>query len=135
MFLFNASSSMWWGGYAIGPRYILPALPFFVLGLAYAFAQPNQSMKWLKPIAIALFAGSLVATWGLTLAEQAFPPDYLYNPLVQHALPNWQKGNIARNIGTILGLRGPLSLLPLLALVGLLGALVWWTNKRQAQNG
>src|SRR5690606_8352368 len=31
MFVFNSSSIMWWGGFAIGPRYVLPALPFLVL--------------------------------------------------------------------------------------------------------
>src|SRR5690606_10997887 len=37
IFLFNASSGMWWGGFAVGPRYLLPMLPFFVLPTAFVF--------------------------------------------------------------------------------------------------
>jgi hypothetical protein len=73
-------------------------------------------------------AWSWVATWALALAGQAFPSDTIMNPLVEYALPNWLAGNIARNAGTIvLGLRGPLSILPLVAVlaagVGLLALL------------
>ena len=36
IFLFNASSAMWWAAFAVGPRYLLPMLPFFVL-LTFVF--------------------------------------------------------------------------------------------------
>jgi hypothetical protein len=122
MFLFNASSIMWWGGFAVGPRYLLPGLPFLALGLAFALRQWQQIVFRIAA-SLALLC-SLVATWGLTLAEQAFPSDAIANPLLQFAWPNWLQGNIARNLGTLLGLRGPASLLPLAALGGVL-ALVW----------
>ena len=131
MFLFNASSVMWWGGFAIGPRYVLPGLPFMALSLTYAL---RAHKRWLAALTAVLFAWSFVATWGLTLAEQAFPSDSLYNPLVQYALPNWIKGNIARNVGTILGLRGPLSLAPLLVLVVAIGLVTLWNNRRRTPN-
>ncbi len=112
MFLFNASSIMWWGGFAVGPRYFLPAVPF--IGLAAAFAaQAWQAKPWFKVSALVLAAWSLMATWGLTIAGQSFPSDQILNPLLGYALPNWQAGNIARNYGTILGLKGLASLLPL----------------------
>jgi len=78
-------------------------------------------------------AWSFVATWGLTLAEQAFPPgaDLNPNPLVDYALPNWLAGNIARNAGTLLHLPGPLSLLPLLLVVAGFG-LMGWRSARPA---
>jgi hypothetical protein len=112
MFLFNASSIMWWGGWSVGPRYLLPALPFFALALAYAFRS-----AWLRRLGIVLALAALGATWFMTLAEQSFPSDGIANPWADHALPNWQSGNIARNIGTILGMRGLAGLAPLLALV------------------
>ncbi len=112
IFFFNASSGMWWGGFAIGPRYLLPGLPFLALGAAFA-GQAWGGRGWLRVLASGLLAWSLVATWGLTLAEQAFPPDTLFNPLVEYAWPNWLAGNLARNAGTLLGLRGPASLAPL----------------------
>ncbi len=115
IYLFNASSVMWWGGFAIGPRYILPMLPFMALAAAYAFRAGTQ-WRWFIGLSVALCAWSFIATWSLTLAEQAFPPDTLFNPLWEYALPNWQNGNIARNVGTLLGLRGAAGFLPIVVL-------------------
>jgi len=109
---FNASSSMWWGGYAVGPRYLLPALPFLALPMIFVF-RAWRGRLWLQLALGALAIWSLVATWGLTLADQAFPPDTIPNPLLGYAWPSWLSGNIARNYGTLLGFRGANSLIPL----------------------
>lgn len=129
--LFNSSSVMWWGGFAVGPRYLLPSLPMMVLATAFAFRRWAAHL-WFKGLAAISLAWSLVAVWGLTLAEQAFPPDTIQNPLVAHALPNWLVGNIARNVGTLIGLRGIWSILPMLLLVGVLLLCGWWFSRRQA---
>ena len=116
MIWFNASSAMWWGGFAVGPRYLLPGLPFLALGLAFALQAwgSRPAFRW-----AAFCAGmwSLMATWGLTLAGQAFPSDALRAPLTEYALPNWIAGNLARNLGTLAGVPGAYSLLPLAAVV------------------
>lgn len=52
-----------------------------------------------------------------SLAGQQFPQDQRF-PLVEYVWPRWQAGDIARNWGVLLGLRGILSLLPLIALWG-----------------
>ncbi len=120
MFVFNGSSIMWWGGFAVGPRYLLPALPFMAVFAAFVLiaTRRRSGARWMwVGVALAL-VWSWVATWGLALAEQAFPSDTIMNPLADFALPNWQSGNIARNVGTVvLGLRGPLSLVPLLVVI------------------
>jgi hypothetical protein len=125
-FLFNASSAMWWGGFAVGPRYVLPALPFLALPIIFVFRDRGRQVAW-KVASGLLFVWSFVATWGLTLAEQAFPPgaDLNPNPLVDYAWPNWLAGNIARNTGTLLHLRGPLSLVPLFVGMAIL-LFAWW---------
>jgi hypothetical protein len=112
MFFFNASSIMWWGGFAIGPRYFLPAVPFMALGMGFAF-QRWQAARWFGVLAAVLAAWSLVVNGGITLAGQSFPPDTIFNPLFDYALPNWLAGNIARNLGTVLGLKGAAGLIPL----------------------
>lgn len=129
IFLFNSSSIMWWGGFAIGPRYLLPALPFMVLPIIFTW-QVWGSKLWFKAFVFVSFICSLVATWGLTLAEQAFPSDAIRNPLVEYAWPNWLAGNIARNVGTILGFNGVWSLLPLLLSLTLIGVGWWLLNRR-----
>jgi hypothetical protein len=129
MFLFNSSSIMWWGGYSIGPRYLLPTLPLMALPIIFVFREWG-TRTWMKMLAIVSFSWSLIATWGLTLAEQAFPPDSLHNPFVEYARPNWLAGNIARNFGTVLGFPGVWSLLPLAMILALVGVLGWlWTRQ------
>jgi hypothetical protein len=130
IFLFNSSSIMWWGGYAIGPRYLLPMLPFMALPIVFVFREWEDRM-WMRVLSIVLFAWSLIATWGLTLAEWAFPPETLHNPLVEYAWPNWQTGNIARNLGMFLHLPGILSLLPLLVGVTALLAALWFLSRQE----
>ncbi len=129
--LFNASSVMWWGGFAIGPRYILPALPFLALPIGFALARWGRAL-WLRVGLGALLAWSWVATWGLTLAEQAFPSDAIQNPLVDYALPNWLAGNIARNAGILLGLRGPFSLVPLVLVLAFGIAWLAWLGRSRS---
>jgi len=125
---FNTSSIMWWGGFAVGPRYLLPSLPFMALPTVYAF----RGWRWRGVgwgIAM-LFAWSWVATWGLTLAGQAFPPDTIRDPLLEYALPHLARGNLARNAGTMLGLAGWWSLAPLAVILTLIGV-AWWCRRHQ----
>jgi hypothetical protein len=118
LFAFNVSSHMWWGGFAVGPRYLLPALPFLALPAAFA-------LDWLlqrgmgRALAALLLLGSWVAVWGMSLAGQAYPSDALRNPWLEYALPRWAVGDLARSLGTIAGLPGFWGLLPLLLVAGL----------------
>jgi len=131
MFLFNSSSIMWWGGFTIGPRYLLPMLPFMVLPILFVFREWKTRTR-MRVLSIILFTWSLIATWGLALAGQAFPSDSLRNPLVEYAWPNWQMGNIARNLGMFLHLPGVISLLPLLVSVTALLAALWFLSRGKA---
>lgn len=128
MFLFNISSIMWWGGFAIGPRYLLPGLPFMVLAALFFFNKWGKN-AWVKMATAVSLIWSSVAVWGLTLAEQAFPPDTIKNPLLEYALPNWAQGNIARNLGTIFGLQGVASLAPLFILLMLIWVIWGWRQR------
>lgn len=123
MGLFNSSSVMWWGGFSIGPRYLLPAFPFMALPLSI-FLNRNFQKVWVTLLVGVLAILSLVSTWGMALAGQSFPPDTILDPFSSYAIPNWQSGNIARNLGTLLGFQGLSSLVPLV-IVLLLAVLVW----------
>jgi hypothetical protein len=130
--LFNASSIMWWGGFSIGPRYLLPALPFAALGLVFVFAAWGR-LLWMKMLAGLTFAWSAAATWGMSLAGQAFPPDTIRNPYTGYLLPNWLEGNLARSFGTILGLQGLSSLAPLLLVLAALALIGWLYGRRRVR--
>jgi len=131
MFFFNTSSGMWWGGFAVGPRYVLPMLPFLALLVTPSLVVWGNQF-WMRVALGGLFMWSAIAVWGLTLADQAYPSDSIYNPLFEYALPNWQAGNIARNVGTLLGLQGAASLIPLAGMLLLVGALWYWLARRTA---
>jgi hypothetical protein len=115
---FNSTSVMWSGGFGVGPRYLVPMLPFLALATGVAAAHWRRH-RALHILVAALLAWSFVVTWSLTIGGQAFP-DFTPNPLVNLAIPALAEGNIARNLGTLLGLRGWWSLLLLAVLVVLL---------------
>jgi quinol-cytochrome oxidoreductase complex cytochrome b subunit len=88
---------------------------------------------WFWTAAGLMAVWSFLAVWGLTLAGRSFPSDTLRNPLIEYALPNWIEGNIARNAGTVLRLRGVSSLLLLAVLYFILGiGFVWAVQKDKA---
>jgi hypothetical protein len=114
--LFYGSSVMWWGGYGVGPRYLVPMLPFLAIPAAYG-VRFLWSSRGGKLLVVLLVAISSVLTWLETLAGQSFPNDASRNPWSDIVLPAWQAGNVARNVGTALGLDGALSMVPLAALL------------------
>ncbi|MCG8351386.1 MAG: hypothetical protein MI924_26760, partial [Chloroflexales bacterium] len=134
--LFYSSSIMWWGGFAAGPRYIVPALPFLAIGAAPAiqalwqgFRRSSEAAGVIVPrlICMLLVMASVALTWVEAMAGQLFPTDAIRETWTGYVLPAWQQGDIARNVGTALGLDGPWSLLPLiLALVILTLILFFW---------
>ncbi len=117
--LFYSSSVMWWGGFGVGPRYIVPMLPFLALAAAFGL-RPLWESPAGRAGALALVALSVGLVWSEGLAFQGFPPDSVREPWTDYTAAAWREGNIARNLGTALGLRGGLSLLPLLAALGVL---------------
>src|SRR5207253_8327210 len=66
---------------------------------------------------LALITVSFGIIWGEAVARQSFPPDAFMNPWIEYTWPAWQDADIARNVGTFLGLHGGISLLPLLLLI------------------
>ncbi len=128
--LYNASSVMWWGGFTIGPRYLVPMLPFLVLPIIFPLNRLLER-RWGQALVVLLVAISLFSVWTMTLGGQAWPPVdewpmtfaqmNAHSPLFDYSLPLVARGDIARNYGILFGLRGFASLIPLLvALVAIL---------------
>lgn len=129
LLLFNGSSIMWEGGFAVGPRYLLPMLPFMVIGLGIAWEE--LARHWVGRLTLGVLAAwSAVAVWLETISGQSFP-DWTPNPLFNYSLPRFVAGDVARNLGMGVGLGGHLSLLPLfVALVGLVLMSFYWPMGR-----
>jgi len=128
--LFNASSVMWQGGFSIGPRYLVPMLPFAAVALAFGLAAASR-WRWSKSLVVILTIWSFGVVWIETVNGQAFP-DYTASPLINYSLPKLAAGDIARNLGMVIGLHRWASLLPLACIVAFLA---WRLVQRNSEGG
>ena len=112
LYLFYSSSIMWWGGFAVGPRYLVPMLPFLALPAAVC-CQHVWRVAWTRTVVIGAGALSCGLVWTEALASQLFPNDAIRQTWSGYVVPAWERGDIARNLGMAFGLRGALSLAPL----------------------
>ncbi len=115
-FAFNSSSVMWWGGDRVGPTYLLPMLPYMTPPIA-CFLRRYFDTWWHRLSTGTLALWSWALTWIETLGGQRFASRSCQNPIWEWAWPEMTRGNIARNWGMLLKLRGWASLLPLSLLI------------------
>lgn len=138
--LYNASSAMWWGGHTIGPRYLVPMLPFLCLPIIAAFNRLLAKFSGqvlvtvLVQLSIILITASLIGGQMWPPVE-VFPTDFALmtstSQFTEYTLPMLREGNITRNFGQIIGLNSYLSLLPLLVVtVGIYLLLQHWMSRR-----
>ena len=80
--IFLAGHSGWRGGWSIGPRYILPIVPFLFLGLAAPF----------RPALLGTLAGVSVLICGLPSALYPHLSDVFSNPWASFVLPAIKSG-------------------------------------------
>ena len=147
--LLISSYYLWAGGWAFGPRHLVPMLPFMAPAVAFALRQ------W-KLLGRILVGASIV----LMLAGAAVGPDVpnaVSDPLFEYVLPRFASGTLsinrqsfhdhdpsgtahpgrqewnAFNLGELLGLRGLWSLVPLGAIWA--GASVVYARRRQRAEG
>jgi 4-amino-4-deoxy-L-arabinose transferase-like glycosyltransferase len=117
--LYVASYLYWSGGDAVGPRFLVPLVPFLMLPLARAWSDwTAQRVGRIVLWALVLVSGLNV--WIQSVAGQHYPPyefrgQVVTNPTTQWALPLLREGDVAANLGHWLGLRGLATLLPLAA--------------------
>lgn len=98
----NSSFEHWHAGYALGPRYLTPALPFLALWLALAFAKLPRAALTVAAISALIL---LLAT-----AVDAQPPTFSGNPLAGHHWPLVSRGAVTHAEITI---EGPVSANPI----------------------
>lgn len=84
-----SSFHAWYGGWAPGPRYLVPALPFLFVPVAFGLA------RW-RPVSIVLAAGSVACMLVVTSVAVEIPAGFA-NPLLDFALPRFLAGDFAAN--------------------------------------
>lgn len=125
-FIVMSGYYLWWGGQSFTPRHLIPALPIFAIPLAF----------WPRPLLPFAWLVTLVATGQNLIAvasSQEHLMGFLYSlkngaysggtTIYSVYLKNILSGNMVANKGLeLLGLQGPISLVPLLVAEGLLVA-------------
>jgi hypothetical protein len=110
--LFISCHSLWRGGWTLGPRYIVPFVPFAALFLALEAPSFGASRLWRWLLAAGILA-SIAVTGASSLVSQGFHTSF-YNPLTEVVLPLLAKGYSTPTLAHLLGLRGLVAMLPLL---------------------
>ncbi|MBV1857939.1 MAG: hypothetical protein KUG77_05965 [Nannocystaceae bacterium] len=108
--LLNAGYYMWDGGASAGPRHMVPALGFLMLGLVPALRSVPRA--GLVLLGLSLLQGLLLAAASPEVAQHGDPLwEFALGRLLE-ATPSAKTGHT--NLGLLLGLPGLLSVLPLL---------------------
>ena len=147
----NSSLVDWQGGWAMGARYLVPAIPFLaLLSLGVVRALPTAPRP--RVAAIAAIALAITGSAYLMLASTAVKPEVpkdIKAPFAEFLLPRFHDAQLAVstqsidmageqargptqawNLGHALGLGGMWSLVPLLLALALCGAWLVWILRR-----
>jgi len=118
-----AAFYMWFGGNAIGPRYLAPVLPLIGLASAYGIERWPEPGLVLGLISVALMLG--------VTAIAIDPPGDVLTPLQSYYLVRFRDNRFADNLGTLLG--APLWLSLIVPLVFPIAAASRWLKEPAAR--
>ena len=150
----NASLVDWQGGWAMGPRYLVPAIPFMVLLAAGMLLPTTIVSSWKLKLAWAIgivAAGASAFAMLVGTAVKPEVPTAIAKPFQQYLLPHFYDGQLgistqgidmisnpdnaphqAWNLGNALGFEGLSSLLPLLIAIGVCALWLWLTTRMRS---
>jgi hypothetical protein len=110
-----ASSSVWYGGWAYGPRLLIPLLGLLAVSVGLLLDRyRDQPLVTVPLAAAALFGLVCCQLMQVTFSE---PPPEIPQPIVQSALPMLQAGWVAPNLACKWGPLARANLWPLAALL------------------
>jgi hypothetical protein len=123
-FLLLSSFATWWGGWAAGPRYIIPIFLFLAFPIIFVldWVSTLSNRDVIRYVVYGSMVISVVSVWAETITNASWPNDWTLNPLFDLCLPALVRGDLSPNRGImVFGLNGLESLLPLAV------ALVLWS--------
>lgn len=147
-FWLNLSLVDWQGGWALGPRYLIPALPFLAIAAAgttlWSFGSRWKRRAAHSAVVIAMAYSALAMLAGTAVKPEV--PSNIERPFDQYVVPHLARGELAVstqgihmsaappdgprqawNLGHGLGLDGIASLVPLLLFAAACGLWLWRT--------
>jgi len=123
-FLFLSAFSDWEGGWSMGPRHLVPILPFLATAIVFQMSRSRGVIR--NGLIWFLAVSSLVAITLTFIGTVAFPyfPKEFQNPLYDLSWLLLLRGKLAPTLGELCGLPGFYRLLPLIIPVGILVAIL-----------
>jgi hypothetical protein len=120
LFAFISTIYFWHGGAAVGPRYLVPVMPF--IALPVIFVLDRVKAPSLRIGIYILILASALNVWLQTIAAKGYPLQSVTNPLFDVAIPDIRHGNVALSLGSILlapftGIYSDWTVLPLLVML------------------
>ena len=144
----NASLIDWEGGWTLGPRYLIPTLPFLAICAAGALQPRPKADVWTRLRSVLVFLAMAVSVLLMLIGTAVKPevPKEIEAPWTSFLVPHFFSGELslnrtsfddrwpgsarqAWNLGEIAGLDGLASLLPLLALWGFAAGFMMWSRE------
>ena len=122
-FLQVASFYNWFGGHAVGPRYLAPSFAFVGLAAAHGIAHMPRIGMLLTLISVALM--TMVTGVGIS------PPQAYLRPLREYYFRRIEEGRFTTNLGTLAGLSPISSLALLVLLMGMTGWFLLQATRRK----
>ncbi len=127
----------WHGGWAVGPRYLIPMLPFITFPVIFVL---DRATDWISRVIVyGLIAISFLAVWIETLGANGYPPNSFKDPLFSYSLVALQHGYLRASVVTLYLFLNPsstqmslsnVSMLAAVLFVALVGlwSLLWWSR-------
>jgi hypothetical protein len=97
--LFNCAFNGWPGGWTVGPRYLVPAIPFLALPLVFAFQRFFRTTAVATVLSLALMAVTTAVDPQCPLGEPGFAsvigrPFWRYSPITEYEIPLFVSGRL-----------------------------------------
>lgn len=109
-FFFNSGYAYWDGVGSVGPRFLIPAIPFLIIPLA------RSVKRW--PIQVILLGILSIIIMLVITATEPRAEWKVRSPLFYFSIFLFLKGYLAENLGMIFGLRGMAGIIPLVVFLG-----------------
>jgi hypothetical protein len=122
----------WWGGYALGPRHIIPVLPFFCILLAFVpkkFYWPFAVLSLFSIAQMLIAAATTVQVPDTMIPQLGSMGFFAYSNIYNFCLPILMKDGFIQNLGyRFLRLTSWRSLIPLLVVMVGINLLFFWNE-------
>ncbi|MFH1037043.1 MAG: hypothetical protein V1789_00030 [PVC group bacterium] len=133
--LFLCSFTDWEGGWSMGPRHLVPLLPFLATAVVYQLGTVDRKLRRVLVCLMAVLGLISIAFIFIGTASFPYLPKEFNNPLYDLSWQLLAGGKIAPTLGELCGLKGGVGLVPLVVLVGILTAIFLSDLSRFAWRG